>query len=642
MGFRDIRAGVDEMRRGIIGSSGKWLGAFAVAALFLLVHAPIAQAAIEAEQTFLNLYFTPDEMHVVSTTRSLKSINRIAENVQVISAADIDLLQAHSLAEVLETVTGLAIESRGGPGSVFMPYIQGSNWTQVSAFLDGIPLNNLSSNFPELTYLQVEDIDRIEVVKGPASSAWGSALGGVINIITKNPPETDGHVGSVSASMGTSDTTDLRAQFVGRTGKFGYALTAGQLHSDGLTDGYEVARSAVTAKLAYRPDPALNLGFALYYTGADRGEGLYPEYDEADRSEADHLRAQLTAEGFLPDNSLVSFNLWGAHNDDDYIAESTSDGSEMYRSTYEDRMGGAGLRYQRSFAGHGVVLGGEYLTGRTKSNDFPEALTEQQWALFLNDTFDLGRITFTAGLRYDDLESAGSFLSPSLGAVCPLGSHLLLRGYVGRGFTPPDLGTAFTNEEWSYQGNPDLKVETVTSYQGGIEGDAPGLFWYKITLFRHDVKDGITPEDVAESEYWTFVNKDEVLRQGVEIDARSVAFHGFAVEGGAALTDAENRTSGNDDLSYADSTYRIGLSYTGGRGLRILLHVHRTHWEAPAKVNPASDPIVDLHAGQEIAVAGLKLELFGSIHNIFNGEQHFYSFAPNPSRWLEAGLRLKF
>jgi len=627
------------MRKGIIGSFGWWLSALAIAALLLLVHTPIARAATEAEQTFLNIYFTPDELHVVSTTRSLKSINRIAENVQVITAAEIELLQAHSLAEVLETVSGVAIENRGGPGSIFVPYIQGSSFTQVAAFLDGIPLNNLGNNFPELTFLPVQEVARIEVIKGPASSTWGSALGGVINIITKNAPEADGHAGLVSASAGTAETTDLRAQVAGRVGGFGYALTAGRLDSDGLTDGYAVERTSVTAKLSYRPATALNLGFALYYTGSDRGEGLWPDYDEADRSEANHLRAQATAEGFLPGGALLSFNVWGAHNDDDFIEDSISDGTEFYRLKNEDKMGGAGLRYQRAFAGHAVVLGGDYLTGQEKIGTAD--LEEQKWALFVNDTFDVGRVTFTAGLRYDDLDSAGSFWSPSLGAVYPLGRHLLLRGYVGRGFTAPILGADISNEEFSYEGNPDLKVETVTSYQGGIEGDAPGLFWYKLTLFRHDVKDGITSEDLDDGN-WTYVNKDEVRRQGLEFDAHSVPFHGLAIEGGAAYIDAENQTSGSEYLAYADFTYRVGLSYTGDRGLRALLHVHRTHWVMPADYNPAAEPIVDLLASQKIAVAGLNLEIFGGAHNIFDADQYSWWRFPNPGRWLEAGLRVKF
>ena len=613
-----------------------------VVQIFLLGLAAPVGAVTEVEQTFLNLYFSPEELHVVSTTRSLKSINRIAENVQVISAADIALLQAHSLAEVLETATGLSIEHHGGTGSLFSPYIQGSEYTQVAAFLDGLPLNSLGGNFPEVTFLSVEEIARIEVIKGPASSAWGSALGGVINIITKNPPEAPGHEGSISASAGKAGTTDFRARVAGRAGDFGYALTAGRLDSDGFVDGYNVGRTAITTKLAYRPSPAWNLGFALYYTNTDRGEGLYPADNEADRSESEDLRAQLTGEGFLAGGGLLSFNLWGAHNDDCNFADDTRDGSEIYRDRALEKMGGAGLRYRRSFAGHDLVLGGDYKTGSSEMDSIPETVTEQKWALYLNDTFDLGPITVTAGLRYDDLESTGDFWSPSLGAVWRLGSHLLLRGDIGRGFTTPLPGTENTNPNWFYVGNPDLGVETVTSYQGGFEGDAPGFFWYKVTLFRHDVKNGITAVTLDDAGTWTYVNKDKTQRQGVEVDLRSVAFHGLALEGGGTLIDVDNKTSGNEGERLADAMYRIGLSYSGGRGLRVLLNLHYTHWKAPEGYQAAADPIVDLHASQEVAVDGLKFEIFGSAHNLFDGDQYYHYRHPNPEPWLEAGLRFKF
>ncbi|HEY5997907.1 MAG TPA: TonB-dependent receptor plug domain-containing protein, partial [bacterium] len=344
-------------------SLANWTAA-ALLAIGLLGQAAPLGAVTEAEQTFLGIYFTPDELHVLSTTRSLKSINRIAENVQVITAADIELLQAHSLAEVLETVTGLAVENRGMPGSVFSPYIQGSQFTQIAAFLDGIRLSNLGNNFPELTFLPVDDIARIEVIKGPASSTWGSALGGVINIITKNAPQQPGNSGAVSASAGKDNTTDVRGSLAGRVGATGYGIWASRLRSDGLVPGYAVERNAITAKLDYRASPAWNAGLALYWTGAGRGEGLYPEYDEADRSTADHLRAQFAAEGFLPGGGQVNFALWTANNRDAVIFESMSDGTEFFHGFNEDRMLGSDLRYRRAFAGHDVVLGAGFLSGR--------------------------------------------------------------------------------------------------------------------------------------------------------------------------------------------------------------------------------------------------------------------------------------
>jgi vitamin B12 transporter len=634
------------MRRGSCRLTRVLAGALA-AAVVLLARTPIVAAITEAEQTFLGIYFTPEELHVVSTTRSLKSINRIAENVQVISAADIALLQAHTLAEVLETVPGLAIENRGMSGSVFSPYIQGSSYTQVAAFLDGIRLNSLGSNFPELTTLPVEEIARIEVIKGPASSAWGSALGGVINIITKNPPAQPGHSGAVSASAGKDETTDLRANVTGRAGAVGYGVWAGRLHSNGLVDGYEVERNSVTAKLDYRSNPAWNAGLALYWSGSDRGEGLYPDYDEADRSESNQLRVQLTAEGLLPAGGQLSFDLWGSDNDFTLVFDHLSDGTEFFRSTAEDRMVGSNLRYRRSIAGHELVLGGDFLSGRYEDDALPGDVTEKRWALFGNDTFDIGKVTFTAGLRWDELKRIEPFWSPSLGAVCPVGGHLLLRAYVGRGFTAPGITSGITSEAFGYVGNPDLDVENVTSYQAGVEGDVPGLFWYKLTIFRHDVEDAIVAVVVDDAGNWTYVNQDQIRRKGLEIEARSVEFHGFVLEAGGSVLDVDNLTRGEDDFSwFADYTYRLALSYTGPQGLRALLNVHATHWNMPEgfdpPADPAYDPIVDLHVAKEFKVAGAALEVFGTGHNLFDGDQYYHFAHPNPGRWLEAGLKYRF
>lgn len=617
------------------------LGCLLAAALVLLARVPIVAAVTEVERSFLSLYFTPEELSVFSTTRSLKSIDRIAENVQVVTAADIAMLNAHSVDEALVVVTGLAIETRGGPGSVFTPSIQGSSFTQVAAFLDGIPLNNLGSGFPELTFLPVEEVARIEVIKGPASSAWGSALGGVINIITKTPQERAGHAGTAYASYGEDDTSDLRVNIAGRVGGFGYGLWGGRLSTDGLTDGFAVDRKTLTAKFDYRTERAFNLGLALYYTGSDRGEGDYPNFDETDSNQADHLRTQLTGGGLLPGGGQASFNLWGAWNEDTFIGESLSDGSELWRYDSDETLWGGDLRYQQSWAGHSIVLGGEFRSGRATTSDYTEELSEQHGALFGNDTFGLGRATFTAGIRWDDLESAGSFWSPSLGVVYPLRDHLLLRAYVGRGFTAPLITSGTTVPAFSFVGNPDLEVEEVLSYQGGVEGDAPGLFWYKVTLFRHDVSNGIVPQDVADGN-WTFVNKSEVRRQGVEIDVRSASFHGLTLEAGASLLDFEDRTSEVSGSWFAQSTYRAGLSYRGPRGLRALLNVHGIHWDTPEDYDPADDPLVDLHLGQTFPLGSLHLEVFASARNIFDGEQYFHADYPNPGRWLEAGVRCSF
>ena len=99
--------------------------------------------------------------------------------------------------------------------------------------MDGIPLNNLSDNVTDIGSLPVQNIERIEIVKGPASSAWGSALGGVVNIITKTG-SGNGPGGVVSASYGERNTGDFRVETSGKHERFGYYFNAGRLQNDGF------------------------------------------------------------------------------------------------------------------------------------------------------------------------------------------------------------------------------------------------------------------------------------------------------------------------------------------------------------------------------------------------------------------------
>src|ERR1700690_1214796 len=168
--------------------------AFGMLVLYMMLPALAFAEQSEEEKNFLLMYFKEEELEVVSSTRSLKSISHVAENISVVTAADIERMNAHSLAEVLNTVNGVQVQfSPTTPGNDATVFIQGSEQRHVTILIDGIIQNNLFSNQQDIGIIPVQMIERIEIIKGPASSAWGSALGGVINVITKNPVDSGLH-----------------------------------------------------------------------------------------------------------------------------------------------------------------------------------------------------------------------------------------------------------------------------------------------------------------------------------------------------------------------------------------------------------------------------------------------------------------
>jgi vitamin B12 transporter len=165
----------------------------------------------------------------LTTSRFPRPASKIAENVTVITAADIERLNAHTLAEVLHTVPGIQLDYLRTPTNFSFFNLQGVLNTTVLVLVDGIRQNDYFQNLAFAGNIPVQQIERVEIVKGAASTAWGSALGGVINVVTKSPNPERVASGVVSGSIGSHYTADSRAELSGTLGKFGYYLTAGNL-----------------------------------------------------------------------------------------------------------------------------------------------------------------------------------------------------------------------------------------------------------------------------------------------------------------------------------------------------------------------------------------------------------------------------
>jgi len=143
-------------------------------------------AQCETQDETLTLLGQPPAEDLVAG-RLPRHLSRTAENTTVVTAAEIEALNAHTLVDILATVPGIQLENQIGSANLANTRIQGSNFSHVLVLLDGIPYNNLGDNFSDIGLIPARIIERVEIVKGAASSAWGQALGGVINVITNSP-----------------------------------------------------------------------------------------------------------------------------------------------------------------------------------------------------------------------------------------------------------------------------------------------------------------------------------------------------------------------------------------------------------------------------------------------------------------------
>ena len=294
-------------------------------------------------------------------------------------------------------------------------------------FLDGIPLNNLSDNTAETGSIPVQAIEKIEIIKGPASSSWGSALGGVINIITKGGRD-DGASGLLSASYGQHHSGDYRTEFSGKAARLGYYLTAGRLETDGFRPHNGFSSDNGYAKLSYAVTNDTAVLATVSYDELERGIGDLPAFGLYINNNMHTVRSTLGLQSALSEHTDLHVSAWHMRQHYDFVNVLLATGTELSTDRYLDDGYGVSMELTWRTDHHTVVLGGEYDSRTLVSNaiaDNEQGIEKQ--AIFVNDTIAIGQATVTPGFRYDRTDTNGNFTSPSLGMTYQVADTPLLR-----------------------------------------------------------------------------------------------------------------------------------------------------------------------------------------------------------------------
>ena len=610
----------------------------------------------------LQMFYREKDL-VVSPTRYPKPISQVAENIAVITATEIEAMNAHTVAEVLNRVAGVFVNFNQDFGAASLIFIQASAARQVLVLVDGVPWNFLSEGSAQTNSIPVGIIDRIEIIRGPASSAWGSSLGGVVNIITKSVGDAPRPQGRVRASYGKDNTQDYRAELAGEAGTVGYYLFAGYQYSDGLKDSREYENPAVYSKLSLSVWDKANLGFSIGYSEPDIKLGDFPSQDITSNGEVRNLFATVALNAALTkelsiDTSFYCYSQKFVQQNDAFGLGMNGAPGELFLKTIFDEQtyGGSGkLVWKTSM--HTAVLGGEYAHGKLDQTLDAGSVLQgfgvlatassnpdiHRWALFANDTIVIDSFSITPGIRFDYNDITGAFISPSLGITYTIAEHSILRASVARGFTIPPL--SFTSGGALFlDPNPDLDPEEVWSYQAGAETAALPYVWLKATLFFHDLDDRLerdlfgggppTFNDI-------FINSGSTERRGIEFELQTAPVYHVSFIGNFAYTDLSPADESGSDKIWA---YNLGVQYDDQNSFKAQLFGHFINWDFDPSVNAADDDIIwDFNLIKGFGLnESIKAEIFFTVHNILNGDQYTQGDNQNPRRWAEAGLRIKF
>lgn len=178
--------------------------------------------------------------------------------------------------------------------------------------------------------------------------------------------------------------------------------------------------------------------------------------------------------------------------------------------------------------------------------------------------------------------------------------------------------------------------------QAGIEMTEIKYLHLKVNLFSHRVKNAIDTLWFDDGT-WTNINKKHQKRDGVEIEAKTLPFYNTALMVGAFLVNVKDLDTGERVMDTVRTAYNIGLRYDDKKSVMALLKGNYTKWYTEERRQQQLAFIWDFNISKKIYTEEKQqIDLFASVHNIFNALQYRYYIYPNAKRWLEAGVRYKF
>lgn len=516
--------------------------------------------------TFMVLLITPfavwadddpqkvDEM-VVTATRSETSKDKIGgSSVTVITAEEIEAKKLNSVADLLKSVPGLEIRSRGGFGTTTSARIRGGQAKDTLILIDGVMLNDPSSigRAADLAHITSDNIERIEVVRGPMSALYGtSAAAGVINIITKKGTEAPSVYGSVEG--GSYNTWKAKVGATGKLKKFNFSLAAAQLESEGFSianddndriphagntseeDGYK--NTTLSGKFGFDITPDFDINAVVRhissevdtdnsangYTG-DRftpppwGTAADPTGLKEARESHDQLFYKLDVHNFFFDRKLESkFYYQASDQEREYITNDDIWNNSYLGNSYEyGWQGGLNLIENLPLTGGYSYFKESYENPQNSfygGTSVPEKIADitsfwGQGQLFGGEDF-----VFTGEVRSDNHKEFGTKSTYRLAPAYTIAkSHTLLKVSYGTGFRAPELYQLYApaGAFGFLGGNPNLQPETSTGWDAGVEQP---LFDRKVnvgaTYFENSYSDRIYYAEVTPGS-WTYTYKNDL------------------------------------------------------------------------------------------------------------------------------------
>lgn len=583
---------------------------------------------------------------VVTATRTAQTQDETLAPVSVIERADIERLQPSSLPDLLRGLPGVALSNNGGPGKQTSLFLRGTESDHVLILVDGIRVGSATAGLVALQDLPVEQIERIEVVRGPYSSLYGSdAIGGVVQVFTRRPQGAFAPFGSVG--VGSDGFHRESAGFGGRGTRGWGSVSLAHEESDGIDAcrgfGAPVFAGCFTDEPdldGYRNDSmtvqgGLKLGERAEAEARAFKLTTHVDYDGgfANQSETEQqaYSGKLT---FAPAEGVSIAALVGRSAD---LTDNFKDG--VYGGNFDTRRDQASLQADIRADDGTVTLGYDWLRERIVSDSVFPVDRRTRRAGFAQWQQAFGAHALQLGARRDDDNQFGGKTTGSALYGWSITEALRFTASYGTAYKAPSFNELY----FPFYGNPALRPESSRSAELGLSGHHGKGNW-SARAFRTRVDDIIVfdPDFVdADHPFGGPNNIDRARIRGVEIGG-DVEVAGWTFAANATWLDARNDADGTlQDLRLprrAPRSGRIDVDRRFGKiGIGATVAGASSRWDDVAnETRLAGYGTADLR--MDVAFArGWSLQL--AARNVFDKRYETAAYYNQPGREWQATLR---
>lgn len=614
---------------------------------------------------------------VITATKTEVLLSDVPASVEVITEEEIKAKGAEKLRDIIGFATGIYKEpffaredSRVG--------IRGFKPEQTLILIDGRRLTGEVSNAYEIDRITLENVERIEIIRGPASALYGSdALGGVINIITKSPEkfsfELTPEYGTFEGGKGGQRSINARIDS-GKLGNLGVSIVGSLINRDALFNEKGASligdgeHKNLSFKAIYDFTNATRLTLDAGYMKEDVKDlalvssALYRYTDDNERQNLSLGLSHKTPEFEYQLRAYTSIYLKNQETRRD-STNAISDFTEAERQTPVIE----GKISSELFKSHLFTLGGEYRneffkgtrldTGEGRFTVTKEGITMtgseakiDYWAGYVQDEWQASdNLLIIPAIRYDSSDKFENEISPKIGATYKIVPELRVKVNYGHGFkspTPRELYYDFRHSAARYRvaGNPNIKSEKSDSYEVAIEGEK-GIFSGRAAYFYNDVRDLITTvEDpaYAPAAGWrgfVYKNIQKAEIQGMELEGGAGFNNGLSLQASYSYLDAKDKDTNQRLVNRVkNKIVAKGIYDSKPLGLKVNLW-----WEYIGGLLWSTNPFVE----KEYDIYYLSLsknitkgtELYAGVDNLLNRKD---ADIPIVGSFYYGGIRVNF